>query len=234
MSCKQGSRESYSKTVSVEVVNPLNESRKDVLVYVSLGDTADVGSVMVRSNEVQLATQLEDSSLWIYLDSMKANEKRTITIYYSTNPMVETARYRKRTQAVSLDDKSFGWESEKIGYLFHNDGVEVLGKKTSDMVLMGIRPDETEFYQTNVAGSARPYRFGSIGYWNDSVVVKLTHPNNTQPEIHDGELYSSVVTKFLERPAHDTIDIVARYSIQAGSRLTSYSITAPIHISTYD
>jgi len=119
--CRPNTQNRYTDTVSYEVINVLNESWEDVLVFINLGDTSRISSVMVRSNEVQLASQLEDNILWVCLDSMKANEKRTVTVYLNNDPMLPELDSRKRTQAELSYRFGGAWENSKyVGGSFTN------------------------------------------------------------------------------------------------------------------
>lgn len=130
--CTQQRQNSYPYTVSAEIINPLNESRKDVVVSISLGDTSHVQSVMVRSNEVQLVNELRDNAVWLYLENMKANEKRKVTIYFGNDPPTAETYTKKWTQAYGD-----GLESEKVAYLIKDSTINVIDKKTNDFMLMG-------------------------------------------------------------------------------------------------
>jgi hypothetical protein len=165
--CKPSTTNSFPSTVTAEVINPLNESRKDVAVFIPLKDRR-IKAFTIRSNEMQLAGQNIDSGIFVVLDSMKANEKRWITIYYNTIETTDSYQV-KRTQAIGS-----AWESEKVGYFIDQSSVtgsiNILGKRTADMMLMGI--------------DREPLSLGPILWWTDSVVAETV----------DGNLFSAVST----------------------------------------
>lgn len=261
--CRPSTANHFPKTISAEVTNPLPESRRDVAVSVSVADMPMGASFVVRSNEVQLAAQRVGNSILVVLDSMKANEKRTITMYYNDSPTVpETqSQYRKRTQselsyrvngvfrnvnhlkvpAGHKPQSNFiryegsGWESEKVAYRLYLDqrnAIDVFGKKTSDMVLMGVGHDGSGSYHEmqpwgmDIMKVEESLGLGSIGMWNGDHVIRVDNTDSVVCEVGDDLLQSAVITKYYGwKTPLDTIDLVSEFSIRGGSRLTRHDVS---------
>jgi len=268
--CRPNTTNQFPETISAEVVNPIGYSRSNVAVFIPINDMPGTGAFMVRSNEVQLSAQYRDKGIFLVLDSMKANEKRTITIYYNANnPSTETEP-RKRTQAElshrfggawkereyiggefrNIDhlrvppehkDHSWflryegpGWESEKVGYRFYLDqrnAIDVFGKKTSDMVLMGVGHDGFDSYHNmqswgmDIMKVGKSLGLGSLGVWADTTAMRVEKTDSVTCDINDGTLYSSITTKYSGwKTPRDTVDVTSLLSIHAGTRWTHHEI----------
>lgn len=119
LSCGPSNHNSFPGRITMDVTNPLQQSRKDVAIYIPLENVPP--SFVVRSNEVQLPAQAYDSGIVVVLDSLKANESRAITIYFNDSNTNSDTHYRKRTQA-ELSHKVGGeWKNrEYIGGEFRN------------------------------------------------------------------------------------------------------------------
>ncbi|HEX8059916.1 MAG TPA: DUF4861 family protein, partial [Cyclobacteriaceae bacterium] len=195
--CRPSTANHFPKTISAEITNPISMSRRDVAVSIPTPDMPTEASFVVRSNEVQLAAQRIKSSVFLVLDSMKANEKRTITIYYNDNPSTPDAilQYRKRTQA-----EGSGIESEKIAYRFspgNRNIIDAFGKKTLDLVLMGIDDHSPgQSFGMDIIKMEGSMGLGSIGIWDNDHVEKLENNDSTGRKVEDGLLFSSVTTEY--------------------------------------
>jgi len=269
--CRPSTTNQFPETVSVEVINPLSESRKDVEVFIPFPDASTIGAFTVRSNEVLLPAQKDSISLLVVLDSLKANEKRIITVYYNTSGVNENYN-RKRTQAElshrfggEWKDREYiggkfrnvdhlrvppehkdhswflryegpGWESEKVGYRFYLDqrnAIDVFGKKTPDMVLMGVGQDGFDSYHNmqswgmDIMKVGKSLGLGSIGVWSDTTAIRIEKTDSVECDVHDGDLSSWIRTCYYGwKTPHDTVDVTSSLAIYAGTRLTYHAIEA--------
>jgi hypothetical protein len=189
-------------------------------VFIPLEKTP--ASFVVRSNEVQIPSQASSEGIAVLFDSLRANEKRTLTIYYNDNNTSTNETYnRKRTQATASRYGISAWESERICYRMppnRLNKVDIFGKKTSDMVLMGVDDEEFELW-------AMMAMKGAIDLWPDTTDIKIA--NIETKGMVDGNLASSVLTKYYGWYASDSlVDVEATLSINAGSRLTKNTLVA--------
>jgi hypothetical protein len=226
--CRPSTANHFPNIISAEVTNPLSQSRKDVAILIDAGMPPGV-TFMVRANEVQLAAQRIGGSIFLVLDSMKANEKRTIAIYYNDNPAASESQqqYRKRTQAEQ--SQRAGLESEKIAYRVnpdHRNTIGVFGKKTSDLVLMGIDdPGSGQSWGTELIKSGESLGLGSIGMWDNDRVVTVDEIDSATCSVNDGLLFSEVTAKYYGwKTSRSTLDVASELSIHAGTRLASQHV----------
>ena len=268
--CRPSTTNYFPETISVEVVNPIDQSRRDVPVFIALDNIPEIGAFAVRSNEVQLPAQNTGSGLMLVLDSLRGNEKRTITIYYNSISAPADNHYRKRTQAElshrfggqwqnreyvggefrNVDhlrvppehkDHSWfiryegpGWESDKVGYRFYLDqrnAIDVFGKKTSDMVLIGVGQDGFDSYHNmqpwgmDIMKVGKSLGLGSIGTWADTVAMRVELTDSVTCSVKDGDLYSTITTNYFGwKTPNDTIDVESILSIHAGTRFTKHEL----------
>jgi hypothetical protein len=276
MSCKPGTTNNYPETYSVEIENPLAESRKDVSVFIRITQLHDNASFIVRSNEMQLASEHHNGGVLVYLDSMKANEKRTLTIYFNNGSSLTESYPRKRTQAelshraggewkdekyvggtftnthelkVPKQHKNHddfiryegpGWESDKVAYRLYLDqrnAIDVFGKKTNDMVLMGVGHDgevsyhEMQSWGMDIMKVGESLGLGSIGIWNDSVALRIENTDGVICKVQDGNLTSSIALSYVGwKTPKDTVNISSTLIINGGSRLTNYLVNVKDNI----
>lgn len=128
-----------------------------------------------------------------------------------------------------------GWESDKVGYRFYLDqrnATDVFGKKTSDMVLMGVGQDGFDSYHNmqswgmDVMKVGKSLGIGSIGKWVDTSAVRVEKTDSiTSRILENGNIYSAIQTKYYGwKAGNDTINVDSRLSIYSGTRWTQYKI----------
>jgi hypothetical protein len=253
-----------------DVYNPLEVSRKNVLVRLGEHELdemfpqfdLDTKYLRVIDREAEVASQYSNHSFVVVLDSMKGKERRTLNVYYVSEP----GNYRKRTQAElshkvggEWKDREYiggrfrnvdqlrvppehkdhswflryegpGWESDKVGYRLYLDqrnAVDVFGKKTSDMVLMGVGNDgfdsyhEMQSWGMDVAKVGKSLGLGSVGMWVDTSAVRVENTDSVTCEVTDGLLSSAVSPKYYGwKTQKDTVDLFSSLYIHAGTRWT--------------
>jgi hypothetical protein len=129
-----------------------------------------------------------------------------------------------------------GWESDKVGYRFYLDqrnASDVFGKKTTDMVLMGVGQDGFDSYHNiqpwgmDVMKVGKSLGIGSIGRWVDTTAMRVEKTDSVTCRINEnGNLYSEITTRYLGwKTPIDTIDLRWEVSIHAGTRWTRNSAT---------
>jgi hypothetical protein len=129
-----------------------------------------------------------------------------------------------------------GWESNLVGYRLYLDqrnAIDVFGKTTRDMVLMGVGQDGFDSYHEmqewgmDVMKVGKSLGLGSLGMWVDSSAVRVEKTDSvTCGVVSDGTVYSSVLVKYFGwKTSKDTIDVQSQLSIHANTRWTQHSIT---------
>jgi hypothetical protein len=124
-----------------------------------------------------------------------------------------------------------GWESDKVAYRFYLDqrnAIDVFGKKTNDMVLMGIGQDNFSSYHEmqpwgmDIMKVDKSLGLGSVGMWNDTTAVRVENTDSVICEVHDGSLSSGITTTYFGwKTPHDTLNLYTSLSIYGGTRWTS-------------
>jgi hypothetical protein len=123
-----------------------------------------------------------------------------------------------------------GWESDQVGYRLYLDqrnAIDVFGKRTNDMVLMGVGQDgfdsyhEMQSWGMDVMKVGRSLGLGSLGIWADTSALRVETTDSVLCEVYDGPLTSDVAVKYYGwKTPTDTLDIFSLLSIHAGSRWT--------------
>lgn len=272
--CRPASQNTTSYACAIEVTNPLDFSRRNVLIripehtmYEMMPEfNTDIAGIRVVDREAEVASEYINHTLVIVLDSMTAKEKRTLNVYYSGEPR----NYRKRTQAelshkiggewknreyiggqyqtvnsmrVPPEHKDHswffryegpGWESDKVGYRLYLDqrnAIDVFGKKTDDLILIGVGQDgfdsyhEMQSWGMDIMKVGNSLGLGSIGMWADTSAVRVEKTDSVLCEINDGPLSSSIgVNYYGWKTPKDTVDLSSWLFIHAGTRLTLNSV----------
>ncbi|HZY78146.1 MAG TPA: DUF4861 family protein [Cyclobacteriaceae bacterium] len=205
--CRPVSQPVYSFAFSLEVYNPLSISRHNVLIRVSPHDMGEMypgfeklnaTGVRVVDREAEIASEYANGNFFVTLDSMRAKEKRTLTVYYHTGELA-VSNYTKRTQSRLLKQGP-ALESDRVGYRITDQGdVGVLGKKTKDMVLMGMDNDQPDPNTVRVLDNGKS--FGLFG---------VASTDSTEVSMMDGLLCSWM--------ASNSKSVTYAYSINADSR----------------
>jgi len=256
---------------ALEVTNRLDIPRKNVLIQwpphtldetVPSFDTKTPG-IRVVSNEAEIASEYSsEDGLVIMIDSLKAKETRTLTIYYVSEPRT----YRKRTQAelskktggqwkegkyiggtfINIDSlrvppehkdhsdflryEGPGWESELVAYRLYLDqrnAIDVFGKTTNDLVLMGVGQVGAQSYHEmqpwgmDIQKVGNSLGIGTIGIWADTSVMRVEKTDGVICYVRNGTLTSSVLLDHYGwKIPSDTVMLATSLSIDAGSRWT--------------
>jgi len=255
---------------AIEVYNPLETGRKNVLVRLTKGDLTktipDFDSAAkgfrVVDREAEIANEYANGAFVVILDSMKAKERRSLNVYYVSEP----SGYRKRTQAElshkvggEWKDRKYiggqfqnvsklsvppehkdhslfiryegpGWESDLVGYRLYLDqrnAIDVFGKKTNDMVLMGVGQDgfasyhELQSWGMDVMKVGGSLGLGSLGMWVDTTAIRVEKTDSVLCAVRDGSLSSSVSIAYhgWDTPK-GTVDVSSWLYIHAGTRWT--------------
>ena len=134
-----------------------------------------------------------------------------------------------------------GWESDKVGYRLYLDwrnGLDIFGKKTSEMVLQDVGLDGYESYHESAdwgqdilkVGDA--LGIGAAGIWEDGKVERISKTDSLICDIlANGNLYSALRVKYAGWETNTgKRDLISQLSITAGSRLTKQNITVDKNI----
>lgn len=128
-----------------------------------------------------------------------------------------------------------GWESNKVGYRLYLDwrnGIDIFGKKVSDMVLQNTGLDGYQSYHEmspwgmDILKVGDALGIGAVGTWKNGKVERVSKTDGLICEIlEDGPLYSKLRIKY---PGWKTdskrYNLTSAISITAGSRLTKHDI----------
>jgi hypothetical protein len=123
-----------------------------------------------------------------------------------------------------------GWESEKVAYRFYLDqrnAIDVFGKRTNDMVLLGIGQDDFNSYHEiqswgmDVMKVDKSLGLGSVGTWTDTTAMRVENTDSVNCEVRSGNLWSSVMTDYYGwKTQDDTLNMSTCLFIHAGTRWT--------------
>jgi Domain of unknown function (DUF4861) len=120
--CRPSGRPVASEVISVEVTNPLNESRENALVEISVfqlqasNPEFNPKAFYIIDREAEIASEFVPAKpdapgniIYVVLEEMSANETRTFTIYYNKEGALERT-YKKRTYAELSPKKGGTWK----------------------------------------------------------------------------------------------------------------------------
>jgi hypothetical protein len=123
-----------------------------------------------------------------------------------------------------------GWESDKVAYRLYLDqrnAIDVFGKKTEDLVLMGVGQDDFNSYHAmqgwgmDIMKVDKSLGLGSLGMWIDTSAVRVENTDSVICEVDNGNLTSSVNTDYFGwKTPHDTLDLYNSLVIHGGTRWT--------------
>lgn len=140
-SFSQSIKKQFSESVSVQVRNPLQTERKDVLVSIKANQLTNIGfnpdAFVVMDGDKELVSQYnktdeDEQGIVFMIDVLKANEKKTITIYYNKTGKI-ARNYTKRTQAEL---------SHKVGGRFENR--EYIGGEFKNVDYLRVPPEHKD------------------------------------------------------------------------------------------
>jgi hypothetical protein len=128
-----------------------------------------------------------------------------------------------------------GWESDKVGYRFYLDwrnAIDIFGKKVDTLVLQNVGQDGFDSYHeigpwgVDVLKVGESLGMGSIGYWLNNKAERVAVTDSIYCEInYSGVLESKITTTYFGWAVGDyKSNLIARLSIQAGSRMTRHDL----------
>jgi hypothetical protein len=141
ISFSQSIKKQFSESVSVQISNPLQTERKDVLVSIKANQLTNTefnaDAFVVMDGDKELASQYnktdeDEKGIVFMIDALKANEKKTIIIYYNKTGKIEH-NYTKRTQAEL---------SHKVGGRFENR--EYIGGEFKNVNYLRVPPEHKD------------------------------------------------------------------------------------------
>lgn len=133
-----------------------------------------------------------------------------------------------------------GWESDKIGYRFYLDwrnGIDIFGKKVSEMVLQNVGLDGFDSYHEmsdwgmDILKVGESLGIGSIGMWQDGQAERVSVTDSVTCEIvANGPVYSQIRTRYFGWKVGGTkYDLTSNLAITAGHRMTEHNLTVSGH-----
>ncbi len=129
-----------------------------------------------------------------------------------------------------------GWESDKVGYRLYLDwrnGIDIFGKKISDIVLQDVGQDGFESYHEmspwgmDILKVGDALGLGAVGIWKNDKVERVSKTDSLICEIlANGAVYSQLRIKYLGwKTNSEKYNLTSDLSITAGSRLTKHDIS---------
>lgn len=137
-----------------------------------------------------------------------------------------------------------GWESDKVGYRFYLDwrnGIDVFGKKTPEMVLLGVGQDGFDSYHEpagwgmDILKVGPSLGLGSIATWEDGKARRVDATDSLYVDIaQDGALRSTIKTNYYGWDIQNgKTDLLSTISIDAGSRMSKIELIASNGINNF-
>jgi Domain of unknown function (DUF4861) len=133
-----------------------------------------------------------------------------------------------------------GWESEKVGYRFYLDwrnATDIFGKKTNQLILDQVGTNdviakddsyhEMQDWGMDIFKVGKTLGIGSIGMMDGDKIEMVSKTDKVKSEISfNGPILSEVKTNY-DNWLVDQVkyDLVSKYSIAAGSRITNSNLT---------
>jgi hypothetical protein len=128
-----------------------------------------------------------------------------------------------------------GWESDKVGYRLYLDwrnGLDIFGKKVSDMALQDVGLDGYESYHEtadwgqDILKVGDALGIGAVGTWEKGKVERVSKTDSLICKVlADGAVYSAIKIKYLGWETNSgKSDLISNLSIRAGKRLTKNTI----------
>ncbi len=130
-----------------------------------------------------------------------------------------------------------GIESDKVAYRVYLDwrnGLDIFGKKTSDMVLQNVGLDGYDSYHENsdwgvdVLKVGKSLGMGGFGFWNGKSVDLVSQVDEREAVItNNGDIYSAFSINYKGwQVDQQKLDLHAHLSMTAASRLVKVQLTA--------
>lgn len=134
-----------------------------------------------------------------------------------------------------------GWESDKVGYRLYIDWrnrIDIFGKKTNDLVLSNVgindldAEDDSYHYMQewgkDIFKVGSSLGIGSFGMMvNDEIIMVSKRDSVICEIIENGPVQAAVKTDYFGWEVNNSkYDLSAKFSINAGSRLTDVQLTA--------
>ena len=161
-------------------------------------------------------------------------EKYMEGTFKDTNHLKPPVQYTDHSEFIRFE--GVGWESDKVGYRLYLDwrnGLDIFGKKKSEMVLQDVGLDGYESYHEasdwgqDILKVGDALGLGAAGIWEDNKVKRISKTDSLICDIlENGNLYSALDVKYAGWEIKSgKLDLIAKLSITAGSRLTKKEIT---------
>lgn len=166
-------------------------------------------------------------------------KKYTGGTFKDTNHLKPPPQHTDHSEFIRFE--GVGWESDKVGYRLYLDwrnGLDIFGKKVSEMVLQDVGLDGYESYHEtanwgqDILKVGNALGIGAAGIWEDGKVERISETDSLICDIlANGDLYSALRVKYAGWETNSgKRDLISQLSITAGNRLTKNDITVDKNI----